>query len=544
MNQVEVPALQVGRYLELLKRRRWQLLPAALLGLFVGILVAWLIPRYYEASTIVRLHTSLQIAPDRNRPNKDPFLEEISKAKYTIRNFSLLQEAVFALGFEDVVAVRDDSLALRAKLSAIQSRISVKDLNRGQRSSAALLQIGYRDQDRDRAAALTNKLQELYIQSEQELVHRRALLKVTQLKNEKDLKYKAWTALLAEQSEFLQKNEFDPDQKKRTGGGSKTALMHELLQELRARIGKRKTEITVLEGEIARRENLLEEGVLSKTIVVKLSEHDPAVQKILLPYRDKLHIAKASIRLFTPLHTRHAWLEKEIETLETGIAALLATVRANKGEVKDNPLYLAAGEALRKDKERLEVKIAERAGDIEARDVLAKRLRERTALFSRNRELLKKLDNAEDQWTDAAKLYDVQHDYLLSLDDDSIYIVEVIEYATAPATPKYPNRLLVSILGALFGLVTSIGLILLLDFMQATWKSLDEVRQGLAIPVLGGISFLELPEEALVQRRRRLRYSVVALSFLLLLGGVVGVYLVNPITLPAWVQDVLEKLIG
>ena len=46
---VELPQLSLQRYVDLVRRRRWQLVPVSLLGLLVGAVVAFLIPRYYVA---------------------------------------------------------------------------------------------------------------------------------------------------------------------------------------------------------------------------------------------------------------------------------------------------------------------------------------------------------------------------------------------------------------------------------------------------------------------------------------------------------------
>ena len=53
MTQIEVPQISLQRYVDLLKRRRWQVIPVSLLGLLVGGLVAFFIPRYYVADVTV-----------------------------------------------------------------------------------------------------------------------------------------------------------------------------------------------------------------------------------------------------------------------------------------------------------------------------------------------------------------------------------------------------------------------------------------------------------------------------------------------------------
>ena len=46
MTQVDMPQLSLSRYVDLVKRRRWQVVPVSLLGLLIGGLVAFFIPRF------------------------------------------------------------------------------------------------------------------------------------------------------------------------------------------------------------------------------------------------------------------------------------------------------------------------------------------------------------------------------------------------------------------------------------------------------------------------------------------------------------------
>ena len=45
VEQPHLPQLSLQRYVDLVKRRRWQVLPVSLLGLLVGGIVAFFIPR-------------------------------------------------------------------------------------------------------------------------------------------------------------------------------------------------------------------------------------------------------------------------------------------------------------------------------------------------------------------------------------------------------------------------------------------------------------------------------------------------------------------
>ena len=54
MTQLDLPQLSLRRYLDLVKRRRWQVVPVSLLGLLIGGLVAFFIPRMFVAETRIK----------------------------------------------------------------------------------------------------------------------------------------------------------------------------------------------------------------------------------------------------------------------------------------------------------------------------------------------------------------------------------------------------------------------------------------------------------------------------------------------------------
>ena len=90
----------------------------------------------------------------------------------------------------------------------------------------------------------------------------------------------------------------------------------------------------------------------------------------------------------------------------------------------------------------------------------------------------------------------------------------------------------------------AIGLIILLDFLQATYKTVPEVERGLGLPVLGSMSHMETVEERETVRLRRLRLTIAAAIFIALLVAVVTIFYVRPASLPEWVREVLEALLG
>jgi hypothetical protein len=86
-------------------------------------------------------------------------------------------------------------------------------------------------------------------------------------------------------------------------------------------------------------------------------------------------------------------------------------------------------------------------------------------------------------------------------------------------------------------------LILLFDFLQGSFKSLEDVERGLGVPVLGGVSHLETEMERVVAQRSRRRVSLVAAAALLMVTAIVTIFYLDPNRLPTVVRDILRVLL-
>src|SRR5262245_14757954 len=80
--ELELPQISFARYLDLLKRRRWQVVPVSLLGLLIGGAIAFLVPRYYVAETVFMFNGRL--LRDLDRDKEDPLAAVVSKARTRI----------------------------------------------------------------------------------------------------------------------------------------------------------------------------------------------------------------------------------------------------------------------------------------------------------------------------------------------------------------------------------------------------------------------------------------------------------------------------
>lgn len=77
--------------------------------------------------------------------------------------------------------------------------------------------------------------------------------------------------------------------------------------------------------------------------------------------------------------------------------------------------------------------------------------------------------------------------------------IQVIEQAKMPENPVSPNKKLNILIAFVLGIMVSVGLSLLLEFMDNTYKSKEDVENYLDIPVIGVIP--EFDEENVAKRR-------------------------------------------
>jgi H+/Cl- antiporter ClcA len=109
----------------------------------------------------------------------------------------------------------------------------------------------------------------------------------------------------------------------------------------------------------------------------------------------------------------------------------------------------------------------------------------------------------------------------------------VREYARVSRVPIRETKLKIAGLFAFIGLLIGVGLVVLLEYLDQTFKTVDDVRDILGLPALGVIPAIYTPRD----HRRRLWFRVLAFSSgVFVLGVGVFVYFMVP-----EVQDFLRE---
>ncbi|PIE22207.1 MAG: hypothetical protein CSA62_13515 [Planctomycetota bacterium] len=542
MTDLELPNLEFGRYVDLVKRRRWQLVPIGLLGLFIGFIVAWSIPRYYEAGTKVQLRPRLIGGQVSGWDREDPFLREVNKARMTIQNYQLVRDAIEKLGWDDYFAVRDDFEKASAFIWDVVSRVNVLDLDPSRNRSSATLEISFRDQDPRRAADFTNVLREAYFENEREALVQSAEIQLGLLQTEAKRAREVLDRQSKEMQLFQESTGYIPTDTEDQGGRRELRSRQQELRELERGKQELVKQIADLKTTLDLKRQRL--SVMDKRRPVQVAGSDVLlIQRAQLVKR--IESNKRTLEKWQPGFHGYQTKLAEIEADEERLAKIEKEISEKGLDTEPNPEFQAlqreialGGEEIAGLNKRLEMQEA----------LVAAAKKENAGLpdiLRRYRAIERELDSASTALDKAEEATNAQRREVALLKSGDDVIIQTLAPATPPLAPNYPNRLLLTLIGLGIGLAFAIVAILALDFLQPTWKSMDEVARGLGgLAVLGGVAHLDLPEEIEAARKRRGRMMLAIGLVLLLIAALLTIYFVDPLRLPEWMQVLLDSFLG
>lgn len=536
MSQVELPQLSLQRYVDLVKRRRWQLVPVSALGLLVGGFIAFLIPRYFVADTL------LEHQRDFGKPAQpgveDPLAEIVDTAKQTIPQAVL--EAMLELKWPE--ATITDPFERTQKVKEVQSRIAVADTKVDRGRSYAQIRVFFRDLDGERAATFLNTLVDVWskkrvreIRDPEEAARKQA--------NELASRWgQTYDVLLRDRREIETRYGLRPNMPESV---QSTLLQQqeEQQRELRDRLSSKEAARAKLTAELAAAKESM--ATMRQRVEPDFEQLAEAAKKT--PEGAALFLQVAAQRLAMEnsfAEGSKVWLraKRNVEAMERMLRTMVLSKVVDEDGLMPNPKY-----------EELRLKIL---ADTEALAGLTAEVeRLRTAAADENRRLedmrvgFNLLDSKRQAIAEAQKARanalaeSSEHEAILAQLESQLPVRQTVK-AVPPPRPTDPNIMVVALIGCVLGLGVAIGLILLLDFVQGSFKTADDVERGLAIPVLGGISHLETEEETRAARAGRRRASVAAFGVVALVVFVVTIFYIDPTRLPPAVRDLLSMLLG
>lgn len=537
MTQLDLPPISFARYLELLKRRRWQVIPMSLLGLVVGAVVAFFIPRYYVARTMV-VYTGTVL--DREAlTESDPIYQRVRGAE-----LSVLEAVPRALEELHWIGENADDPANQATIDAVRGRTSVQAYQTEKMRSDYAVVIEYKDEDGQRAADFANKLRETWttelIERFKENAEQQMRLAMAEVKAQSD----ARDGVIKEINVYRDEARIERGEEKLGQSGVANLIKNDLRQE-ELQVTELDGQLVGLRTEVEQLQSAIDEGFIPPTIteVVPITSDPQLSQQVTeLVTGISYHVRAAqSWKAGTELHSLHMRSAERLRQMLKQVAPAGAEAGMTRRE-KENPRFV---ETLK----QINDKRALIAG-IESRVAVHRRAVER---------LQKELDRLPVVWaeyeTRLAKLGDIQARLAAAnerADDFRLRYERAltgnpftrVNAASVPPTPTDPNVTLVALAGSLLGLAAAIGLVLLLDVVRSTFKTVDDVNYALKLPVLGVMSHLETEEVRIRSVRQRQTITAVVVLFLVLVLSIVTIYYVAPTRLPVEVLQVLDAILG
>jgi len=535
MTSVDIPQISLQRYVDLLKRRRWQVIPVSLLGLLIGAVVAFFIPRYYVAMTLIE-HQGLP--GEETRRDEDPFRSIVESSQLTIP--LAVRDAMKELKWPEANAT---GYELVENERAVQQRLDVRDHNVAQasRREYAVIRVTYKDRDGQRSAEFANTLVNVWIKKRvrelrepAEADRERAAERMRRLQQQRD-------ALTAEKSAIELRYRIDP------------ALPQALL-------GSRRDQEQKAFEEQRRLRDLAEQEVAALELVIadareKLATVPPRVKddpEQLLAEAKKTPLGQAlSVQLahwlsamanHRPGTAGHKEAKNGVADTERRLQMLLGDRDVDADGFVPNHVYKEQSDAIA----LIEAELRKKKAVLQAmRDQVAaedKRIVAAVEGYDRYYRTLTNLDALAKELAAASADFSAAEGLLATLGKKPP--VRPLLEAQVPPRPTDPNILVVALLGSVLGLGLAIGLILLLDVVQGTFKTIDDVERALPVPVLGGMSHLETDAEREQAIRSRRRVSLAAAAFVFLCVAVVTIFYVDATRLPPVVRDLLALVLG
>lgn len=251
----------------------------------------------------------------------------------------------------------------------------------------------------------------------------------------------------------------------------------------------------------------------------------------------ELELAEYRARGFTDRHPDVIRAEQEIREVRSQVETLEDEVAADR-----TPSMAQQNAEAQRERAALEMEMA--AKEVERLRATADVIERRLAETPKVAEELARLEAKQRQLSDNVKLFARrQLQAKVQVDVERRQLGEqfrILEPAFPAPTPSSPNRMLIVVMGLLAGLAVGVGVAVLMEATDSSFRSVRDTQTTLSIPVLAAIPDIVLESDRAESRRRALRTAVLAtvLVVFCLVGGAVTYMHVNG--LPGWLSAPFE----
>jgi hypothetical protein len=543
---LDMPQLAVGRYLSLLKRRWWQAVPLAFVGMIVGGVSATFVPQVHKATAMVQYQGSpfVQVAGNA----KDAMAGEFSKVEATIVDVDLVDSVIAKLAWPEYVQASAEEQ--REFVLREIDKISVYRAVDEDAASANYLEawVNYENYIPERASEFSKALTEAWVESTYQRLEEQGAAELERLRIQESAARVSHDNARRELARFRAENRLDVRVMRSENASVATDPDVLRLLEQRKQLDAARKEADQVRAE-------LEEASLA------LAAIDPLIPEYVLEERNRTEVEDQrrqafisryllldqAVRSMRPAHPDYPGKVRELERMRQAAVGLGINLGPGSGTEQlqapkvTNPDYTSQGNVVARFERQVEL-LDERVAELEQAVAAGEARREELYdLYLQDDERQTEVDRLlEDADQIRRELVQVEKRVQTLQTEQFAQTI----YSGALDKLISPSYTLAAIGGSLLGIAIAIGLILLWDLLQATIKSVDDVERGLGIPVLGTMVHVETLEDRMAAVGSRRRVSFAAGVLLVLTLSIVTVYYVAPARLPSAVLQVFDALLG
>ncbi len=478
----------IQKYLKLFSAHKIHCIVSALIIMTLAVVTSYLLPKRYESKSTVFIEKSIINELVKGIAITPSIDDKVKVLTYAITSRTLLVKVIEEL---DLNVKKNSEASLEELIRSIQENLSVK-----LKDKEGLFIISFRHKDPKIARDFVNTLIRRYIEEN------------TSSKREDSYgASKFLTEQLAVFQQKLEKSESSVNEFKRKSGsliGADPSIIQREINEAQQRI-----------DDIRIRRSQLE------TILVNLRKGSPLQSKL-----------SALQKRLADLQGQYTDSYPEVIQAKAEIDSVKAQMRMGRHD--------GAGAEVEEEKIQAEIRALRQAEDNHQRNITANRSLQRNIPSARSTlEELERERNSQKQLYEQLVTREGQSEVSKQMEvQDKSSNYRVIDPAVLPIKPASPDRVRIILIGIAAGIAGGIGLLLLLDTLDNSVKSVDVLKQ-FGYPVLAVIPRMINPLEVARQKRKDIKLYICSMVYF---AGILAVLALEFLEIPLF-DKILSRLV-
>ncbi len=490
-------------YMDVLSRRRWYLLIPLCLALIAGILLAVMLPKTYEASTLILI-----------QPQRVPsdYIQSIVTTDINARIRTISQQIMSRTNLEKVIAdfnlfsvPGDSGLLPEEKIGNLRGRISVNVTTpKGRRESADSFSISFRGRQPEKVMLVANALATYFIDTNLKAREAQAVGTSDFLEDELETMGMRLAGLEQQLKNYREANM----------GGLPEQLESNMrvLDRLQEQLNTTRQSLMDAKNRLALTERMISEN---QTIIAQ--EGQAAIETTTDPMRLREHLVRLQNR-YTANHPDVIKLKKMIADLESSRGDSKENM---SGEGDNANIKTITPQMLQRDQIKGEIRTLEaEISDLRAKTNHYQSLVENTP--KKEQELLSLKRDYDNIRATYNSLLERKLEAQLAVNMEKKQKGEqfyILDSARIPEKPISPDMKKLFIMVLLAGVGGGIGLMYLSERMDRSFRSQEDVELTLGLPVISTVPVLPDRKDKMLQGLHGVATACfICVSIILLLG--------------------------